>query len=307
MALPHTQAHAQKTWTATDAAAFLSPPEESDHKYSRGVLALRTGSTSYPGAAVLGAEAAWRTGLGLVQFVPQLGDSVSPHGLPTPAAAVIAARPETVVTAAPERADAWLIGSGTDPRSRTPAETAALTALLSGDAPVVVDAGALTLLASRAGGSTTHAPAIMTPHTGEFRALWEELKLRQPATAAAATIELARQLQTTVTLKGAVTLIASPEGLLLSAGPATPWLATAGTGDVLAGIMGALTATHAATVRTSPSLLAKLGATAAVLHDVAARIATRETAKGGSARPITAGDVARAIPAAVALVRSLTD
>lgn len=301
------------SWDTQRAAEHLLIPGPESDKYRRGVLGLRTGSTRYPGAAVLGAEAAWRTGIGLLRFVPAVGDSPSAGGLPSPAAAVLAARPETVFAAAVDAAapcDAWVVGSGTDPALRSFAEEESLLRLLGGAAPVVVDAGAIDLLRH----GSPAAPVIATPHRGEFLSLWrasglgaspldwpEDRAVLPSATAlhrAAAT--LAKQLGITVLLKGSVTIVATPGGFAASCGPATPWLATAGTGDVLAGILGALLATHAAAVREDPELLGALGASAAVLHDAAARLASG----GDAGRPITALDVAHAIPAAVAALRA---
>ncbi|KUF06585.1 ADP/ATP-dependent (S)-NAD(P)H-hydrate dehydratase [Leucobacter sp. G161] len=293
------------TWTAGDAEGFLAAPGRDTHKYSRGVLGLRTGSAAYPGAAVLGAEAAWRTGIGLVQFSPQLEDAEPAFGLPSPAAAVLARRPETVVSEVTGRCDAWLIGSGTDPRLRTAAEQAALEALLSERNPVVIDAGALDLGAVRSTERRRTAPAILTPHAGEFAALWNALEAPRPTSNADAAADLARRLDATVLLKGSITIAAAPDGTILRVGPATPWLAAAGTGDVLAGILGALTASHADAVRANPALLAELGATAALVHDAAARIAANDPhgPHSTSGTPITALDVAGAIPAAVGRLR----
>lgn len=294
----HTRQGEPASWSAVDAAEFLTRPTTDDHKYSRGVLGLRTGSSAYPGAAVLGAEAAWRAGAGLVRFVPQRGDAPPPFGLPTPAAAVLAARPETVISWGGDPCDAWLLGSGTSAQRRSTAERQALVALLAGQAPVVADAGAIDRELLRAAGDR-RAPTIITPHAGEFARLWESLGQRpRPTRDADAAAELAAHLDITVLLKGSVTIAASPSGELFESGPATPWLATAGTGDVLAGILGALVAAHASAVRLDPELLAQLGATAALLHDVAARIASGDDAQPASGRPVTALDVARAIPAA---------
>ncbi|MBP6686028.1 MAG: NAD(P)H-hydrate dehydratase [Leucobacter sp.] len=293
------------TLTAASAARFLTVPDRGAHKYSRGVLGLRTGSTAYPGAAVLGAEAAWRTGIGLVQFFPQLGDDEPAFGLPSPAAAVLAQRPETVVSHAPGRCDAWLIGSGTDGSSRAVAEQTALKALMEGAAPIVIDAGALDLSILRATGRCRTAPVVLTPHAGEFASIWEALGARRPPADSTAATELARSLDATVLLKGSVTIAAAPDGSIFRVGPATPWLATAGTGDVLAGILGALAASHAGAVREDPALLAELGATAALIHDSAARIAAGDPRRTeyAAGRPITALDVARTIPAAVEQLR----
>lgn len=292
-----------RQWTADDAVPLLRVPAADDHKYSRGALGVRTGSSQYPGAAVLTAEAAWRTGIGLVTFVSPQNDAPSRHGLPSPAAAVLARRPETVfaddIATAVARCDAWVIGSGTDAATRSPAEHEALLQILAGAAPVVVDAGAIELTRRSPG-----APVIVTPHMGEFTSLWQAAGLRselsltsdaQPLVRAAAAHTLARSLGITVLLKGSITTVASPHtDEVIQVGPATPWLATAGTGDVLAGVLGALVASHAAAVHAEPRLLAALGATAALLHDLAARIA------GG---PCTALDVAAALPQAIASLR----
>lgn len=296
-------------WGAAEASALLGAPDAHAHKYSRGVLGLRTGSAAYPGAAVLGAEAAWRTGAGLVRFVPQQDDAAPQQGLPSAAAAVLAARPETVFsrdfTEDRARCDAWVLGSGTDPAARSAAETAALATLLADWSVIVADAGALDLL----GGTPLHAPLIATPHLGEFRELWHaadlgELQDSTEQERHKSAVMLAQQLQITVLLKGSRTIVAAPDGFALVCGPATPWLATAGTGDVLAGVLGALAAAHGAEVSADSHMLAKLGATAAVLHDRAARIASGDVAANGAGHPITALDVAHALGTAFAQIRA---
>ncbi|MCB1273290.1 MAG: NAD(P)H-hydrate dehydratase [Leucobacter sp.] len=285
-------------WSPAQAAACIATPAASSDKYRRGVLGVRTGSAEYPGAAVLGVEAAWRAGVGMVRYVPPLGDALPGLGLPAPAAAVLAARPETVFAggdaARAARCDAWLTGSGTDPASRSFVEREALHALFAGDAPLVVDAGALPELADPA--ARIHAPTAITPHAGEFLGLWRAAGLGESAPDAAdAAPALAERLGATVLLKGSVSTVATPGGFTAAVGPATPWLATAGTGDVLAGILGALAATHAGALRDDPESFGPLAASAALLHDLAARHASR----GGRA-PIVALDVALALPAVIA-------
>ncbi|WP_024356053.1 ADP-dependent NAD(P)H-hydrate dehydratase [Leucobacter chironomi] len=312
-------------WSREHAAEWLCRPGARDNKYRRGVLGVRTGSAQYPGAAVLGVSAAWRTGVGLLRYVPPLDDDASPHGLPSPAAAVLAAHPETVFGEPGSRAcDAWVLGSGTDPADRSSAEQSALRQLRRGSAPLVIDAGALDLAVtaetdadSTAASLPGGAPAILTPHGGEFERLWRAAGLGElpddwaPRSGdadddiaqigrARAASRLAERLGTTVLLKGSLTVCAAPDGQILRVGPATPWLATAGTGDVLAGILGALVAAHAEQVRESPAVLGRLGATAALLHDTAARIASGDAEARAAGRPITALDVADAIPEAFA-------
>lgn len=311
-------------WSAAEAAAYLSVPGPDSHKYNRGVLGLRTGSSRYPGAAVLGAEAAWRTGIGLVRYFTPLGDPSPAFGLPSPAAAILAIRPETVFSSDDiedrQRCDAWLIGSGTAPDARSADESEALLALLAGSAPVVVDAGALDLVQAARAASRLTAPVIITPHLGEFRQLWvsawpEGAAPNMPAPdpppesgaemplRARATQILATHLGVTVLLKGSRSIAASPTGSVLAHGPATPWLATAGTGDVLAGILGALVATHAAQIREDPELLSKIAVTAAMLHDTAARIASGDTGACGQGTPVAALDVAQSLSQAFLRLR----
>lgn len=150
-----------REWTRGDTARLFRVPTADDDKYARGVVALRTGSPAYPGAAVLGVEAAWRAGAGFVRYI----------GAERVADAVLARRPETVTGADTGRArvDAWVIGSGTDPTHRSAAETTALRDILTGPAAVVIDAGALDL----AEGTT--APFLVTPHAREFARLREGL------------------------------------------------------------------------------------------------------------------------------------
>ena len=288
-------AGAVRPWSHGRTRALLRAPSAESDKRSRGVVALRTGSDAYPGAAVLGVEGAWRAGCGYVRYV----------GPRRAADLVLARRPETVTTepgSEAVRAQAWVIGSGTDAAARTAPETAALRALLAGADPVVVDAGALDLLPGAG------APVIATPHAGEFARLRASLglgglvadALRDPAARAEAVHETAEALGGAVLLKGATTLVADGTGVI-SVEAGSPWLATAGTGDVLAGVIGALVAADRAA--DGGTALAELAAAAAWLHGLAGRIASG-TSAGGSGRPIVALEVADALPAAFALVRN---
>ncbi len=277
-------------WSAADAARSLRAPGDADDKYSRGVVGIRTGSDLYPGAAVLGVEAAWRTGVGMVRYL----------GARRAEDLVLARRPETVT--APGRVQAWVLGSGTDAASRTAAQTDELRRILRGTQPVVVDAGALDL----APGAS--APRIVTPHAREHDALRARLGL-DPAPAdadlavrAAAAAETAAALGCVVLLKGAVTLVADPDATVRQVVAGTGWLATAGTGDVLAGTIGAVLsgvaagAESAGTDTSDAALLADAAATGAWLHGFAARAAVAAHSGG----PITALDVAEQLPYAVA-------
>ena len=283
-------------WTAEHAAGVLRMPTASDDKYSRGVLGVRTGSERYPGAAVLGVEAAHRTGLGMVRYL----------GPERPTALVLARRPETVT--ADGRVQAWLIGSGTDASERRAAETRARRDLLAGEVPVVVDAGALDLVADAPGGAPWRAPVVVTPHDRELARLRDAaglpaVDLTGPGVdRTAAAVDTARALGVTVLLKGARTVVATPAGVARTVTSPTPWLATAGTGDVLGGILGALVAGAAGAAETADATgaldveaLGALAATAALVHGRAAAAASAARAGG----PITALDVAEAVASVI--------
>jgi hydroxyethylthiazole kinase-like uncharacterized protein yjeF len=269
-----------RSWTAEDAGIWISAPIDSDDKYSRGVLGVVTGSDLYPGAAVLGVEAAVRTGVGMVRYV----GAAHPTGL------VLQRRPEVVT--ARGRVQAWLIGSGMDATARPEDDATRLRAALADEVPFVIDAGALDLAGSAAG------PVIITPHFRELANALEGMPGAPTADAIAAdprgwAVRASEMLQLTVLLKGHTTYIADPSGIRLSvtAGPA--WLATAGSGDVLGGVLGALVATHARAIAADRSALAMLAATAAFVHG---RAGERASAGG----PIAALDIAEAIPPVIA-------
>ncbi|GIT81095.1 hypothetical protein LLS1_27640 [Leifsonia sp. LS1] len=273
-----------RQWGEADSAGWIAVPGEDSDKYSRGVLGVVTGSDRYPGAAVLGVEAAARTGVGMVRYL----------GAPRPAEEVLRRRPETV--SAGGRVQAWLIGSGMDASARPSDDLLRLRAALADGTPVVVDAGALDLVRSAS------APVVVTPHYRELAGMLaaradddsDAVTAAEIAADPAAWAErAARSLGVTVLLKGHTTHIAVPSGsrYTVSAGPA--WLATAGSGDVLGGILGALLATHADEIGSGGhEALAALAATAAWVHGRAG-----ERASDGG--PIAALDIAEAVPAVI--------
>lgn len=269
-------------WSAADAAQWVAEPRLDDDKYRRGVLGVLTGSTEFPGAAVLGVEAAHRTGVGMVRYI----------GPRTVRSAVLARRPETVT--ADGRVQAWLLGSGIDASKRTFVLSGELQHALAGRVPVVLDAGALDLV----GGHT--APTVITPHARELAGLLTKLEINATADevradAAGWARRAADELHVTVLLKGAVTHVCDPYGTALRVTAPTTWLATAGTGDVLGGVLGALAATHHDAIMADAAAFAHLSATAALLHGAAALRASERVGGG----PITALDVAEALPQSV--------
>ncbi|MFC0681092.1 NAD(P)H-hydrate dehydratase [Lysobacter korlensis] len=259
---------------AEEAAELIAVPDEGDDKYSRGVLGVMTGSAQYPGAAVLGVEAALRTGVGMVRYVgPESAKQL-----------VLARRPEAV--SGRGRVQAWLVGSGMDAESRTGDETALLRDALREDLPAVIDAGALDLVGDAAG------PVVITPHYGELARLLGAERADIAADPARFASRAAEQLGVTVLLKGFVTHVAG-DGVLLKARSATPWLATAGSGDALGGVLGALLATHSDQILADRAVLPRLAAAAAVIHGIAGDRASN----GG---PVTVLDLAAALPATIA-------
>lgn len=266
-------------WTAENAAEWIAAPGAADNKYTRGVLGVLTGSPDYPGAAVLGVEAAHRTGVGMVRYS-------GPRGLRQ---AVLARRPETVTTSG--RVQAWLVGSGIDQNSRSFVVIGDLERALADRVPVVLDAGALDLV------GTHTAPTVITPHARELAALLTAREI--PATAeevaadpAAWAERAAKELGVAVLLKGAVTHVCDPDRDRYTVTAPTHWLATAGSGDVLGGILGALIATHHARLATDAEAITALAATAAWVQGEAARRASAEVGGG----PVTALDIAEAVP-----------
>ncbi|MGR0320180.1 ADP-dependent NAD(P)H-hydrate dehydratase [Agromyces sp. ZXT2-3] len=271
-----------REWTADDASEWLSAPGAADDKYRRGVLGVITGSSDYPGAAVLGVEAAHRTGVGMVRFT-------GPRAVRQ---AVLAARPETVAVAG--RVQAWLLGSGMDSANRSFMLAGELQHALASGLPTVLDAGGLDLVGTHVG------PTVITPHSRELAKLLHDRDIActveeidaDPARWAEQT---AHRLQVAVLLKGAVTHVCDPEGTRLTVTASTHWLASAGTGDVLGGIIGALAATHHERLARDASAITHLAATAGFIHSEAARRAS-DVWDGG---PVTALDVAHAVPAVV--------
>ncbi len=242
-----------------DVRRLLPRPASTAHKYTRGVVGVRAGSAQYPGAARLAVSGAGCGLAGMVRFVGEAAEDVLTH------------HPEVVGEG---RVQAWVVGPGGGDGAGD-----ALTAARADGVPLVVDADALRHIDGPLG-----VPAVLTPHAGELAAMTGvdradvEARPLHHATAAA------RAYDAVVLLKGRHTLVADPAGPVRVTTTGLPWLATAGAGDVLAGVVGALLASGLA-----PYDAASVGSW---LHGAAATLASR----GG---PVTAGDVARALPETV--------
>ncbi len=307
---------------AADIATLLPSPTADSDKYRRGVLGLVSGSERYTGAAVLSAGGAIHGGAGMIRFISA-----------QPAVDVVRQWwPETVITPLPPepaeganrwqhtaakdflgsvgRVQAWTAGPGmgTDDDS-----VELLAAVLATDLPVLVDADGLTILAEHRDLLRRSAPTLITPHAGELSRLTGADRADIEAQRLAHARTAARSLGVTVLLKGSTTVICSPPDSpwarpdrVNSTG--TPWLATAGSGDVLSGLAGSLLAQGL-----NPPDAA---AAAAFLHGVAARRAAAgpgdpgtpgaadEQATALEGAPIGASDVVRALPDAIRAVRA---
>ena len=274
---------AVKKWSAKDAAQCIITPSDLDHKYSRGVLGLITGSAQYPGAAVLTTAAASATGVGMVRF----------HSSSGLAHLVLHSTPSAVVQ--PGKVAAWVVGSGIDSKKYSDFTTwlrhrwFKLIRLQS--VPTVLDAGALSLAGS------LEQPTVITPHSGELATLLTARGVQVTAEAIEGDPKkwvqnAADTLGVTVLLKGATTYVANDE-ILIQLPVATPWLATAGSGDVLAGILGALVATNAIEILNDYNHLANVAASAAFIQNQAA-------VKASAGGPINAEAIITAIPETIA-------
>ena len=251
-------------WKSKDAARCIIIPSELDHKYSRGTLGVITGSAQYPGAAVLTTSAATATGLGALRF----------HSSSGLAHLVLHQSPEVLVQPGP--VTAWLAGSGINSKRFSDITTWLrhrwFVLLDRQSVPTLLDAGALHLAGS------LEQPTLITPHSGELSKLLAqrgviasaELIESNPSEWAMKASEL---LAVTVLLKGSRTVVAQDQ-YLIELPVATPWLATAGSGDVLAGIIGALMATNYIEILNDGKRLADVAATGAFIHNRAALIAS---------------------------------
>ncbi|WP_375497032.1 NAD(P)H-hydrate dehydratase [uncultured Jatrophihabitans sp.] len=239
---------------SADVAALLPTPGGSDDKYTRGVVGLVSGSAAYPGAGVLSTGSAINGGAGMVRYAG------------TAAAAIRAAYPEVVVQEGAQpsalRVQSWVAGPGmgTDDDARD-----LLADVLSTDAPVLVDADGITVLGEHPDLLHGRASAtVLTPHDREFARIADGPSADRLGSARAA----AASLGAVVLLKGDRTIVAAPDGRAWVNPTGTPWLGTAGSGDVLSGLIGSLLAAGL-----EPPLAAAVGA---YVHGVAGQLAAAD-------------------------------
>jgi len=308
---------------SADVAGLLPVPSAESDKYRRGVLGVVAGSDRFTGAAWLAVGAAIHGGAGMVRLV----------SAGRPAAIVRQSWPEAVITVIEDagpgpaqvlrtagRVQAWTAGPGMG----TGDDAAGLLAeVLATDLPVLIDADGLTLVAADHGLLPRRAPTLLTPHAGELSRLLGADRDDVEARRLEYVRRAAAELGATVLLKGSTTVIATaeagpqgPQGTQEDGAPVhvnatgTPWLATAGSGDVLSGLAGSLLAQGLGPVDAA--------ACAAYLHGLAARLAAAGQSGPAGAHdatspdgldvapeaPIGASDVLRALPAAIRSVRA---
>ena len=287
-------------------------PQPAGDKYSSGVVGLCAGSAAYPGAGVLSAA-------GAIAATPSMVRVLGPAELTRD---VVRARPEAVAHSSVRtagRVQALVVGPG---RGTDISAALELEYALRGTQPLVLDADAITLLAASAQlwellrDRASTSPVLLTPHDGEFQRLADALPVPdQEASANDATDRLrttralAAQLNAWVLRKGRLTLIASPDGRLVSVNTGSSWAATPGSGDVLSGILGAFLAEWNAPAaapeakhnEAAQAGLADVFRRAVVVHSWAAQLAAQT--EFGMA-PTSASAIATAIPRALAYFSS---
>ncbi|QZY28566.1 bifunctional ADP-dependent NAD(P)H-hydrate dehydratase/NAD(P)H-hydrate epimerase [Nocardioides coralli] len=239
-----------------DVRRLLPRPQGTDHKYTRGVVGVRAGSATYPGAATLCVAGAMAGPAGMVRCVGEVADAVRQ------------AHPEVVGEG---RVQAWVVGPGGGEGAAAELEAAA-----DDGVPLVVDADALTHVTG-----PLPVPVVLTPHAGELAAMTGVARADVEARPLAHARAAAERFGAVVLLKGRHTLVAEPGRPVRVTTTGVPWLATAGAGDVLAGLIGSLLAAGL------PAYDA--ASVGSWVHGAAATLASR----GG---PLTAGLVAETLP-----------
>lgn len=317
-----------KSVNCKQAAGVMRFPSNSDSKYSRGTVALAVGSDKYPGAAVLCANGAILSGAGYVRY----------YGSERCSNMVLISRPETVLGAG--KADAWVVGSGVaDIENDFRREficSLICSKTVQTDSYVAINAGALPIFAqsvaqnakkhsdfdsdigksdSKPDNKPDNGRFVITPHCGEAAKIFAQFGIdvsheqisAQPVDYAT---KLSNLLGCCVILKGGQTVIAH-ERDVFKITCSTHWLATAGTGDVLAGIAGTILAQNAQALRSGSLSLAQAASAAVWIHSVAGSIAANDeialhktglipdSGNLSSGHPISAMDVAEHIGRAV--------
>ncbi|WP_367134915.1 NAD(P)H-hydrate dehydratase [Saccharothrix sp. HUAS TT1] len=258
-----------------DVGAAWPVPGPGDDKYTQGVTGVAAGSATYPGAAVLATGAALLSTSGLVRYAGAAAEDVR------------ARWPEAICTGSitdAGRVQAWVVGPGLGTGLGS---EAVLRTVLEAGVPVCADADAITMLANNPDlwdARDPDTPLVLTPHDREYERLAGPVGVDRVAAAR----RLSERFNAVVLLKGHATVIAGPDGRVLVNRAGSSWAATAGSGDVLSGVLGSLLAAGL-----DPVLAA---ACAAKLHALAATLAA-------DGAPIPATSLLSAIPTAIRTTR----
>lgn len=273
-------------------------PGPTDDKYTQGVTGIAAGSATYPGAAVLATGAAVMATSGMVRYAGSAADDVR------------ARWPEVVATgsvADAGRVQAWVVGPGLGTGA---AGREVLSAVLHDGVPACVDADGITLLATNPelwDARDPDAAIVLTPHDREFARIAEPLGITLGTDRIAAARELAKRTSSVVLLKGNSTVVADPDGRVLVNQARSAWLATAGSGDVLAGLIGALLASGLdawLAAGCAAWVHERAGSLAAGGGGLAAPAARRAVGVGTIPVPTSASRILAAIPDAIRLARA---
>jgi hydroxyethylthiazole kinase-like uncharacterized protein yjeF len=255
-------------------------PSVEQDKYSRGVLGVITGSRRYPGAAVLTTKAAQKTGVGMIRFCSKIKQVNY---------LVLEKNPETVTQQG--QVQAWLLGSGITTNGDNFFTRRKLKNAINQALPQVLDAGALYLAGKQI------SPTIITPHYQELARLFENNSIKVSVTDIRKDPEkwakkAAQEFGLTVLLKGNLSVITDGKKVV-KIKSMTTFLATAGTGDVLAGILAALVATNYLSLRNKTISLIDIAHCACLIHQYAAL----EASSGG---PMSASMIIEKISSTIA-------
>jgi NAD(P)H-hydrate epimerase len=288
---------------AADVAPHVPPRPRGAHKGRYGHLLVVAGSLGKTGAAALTARAAMRSGVGLVTaatpasqqpIVAGLVLEAMTEALPETGARSVASKARDAIAELAASRDAVAIGPGLG----LDADTQALVHDVVRDLPqtMVIDADALTALAGRPEILTTAAgPRCLTPHPGEMARLLETTVARVEQDRIGAAQNLACTRRVPVVLKGALSVIADPEGRIYLNPTGNPGMASGGTGDVLTGIVGAFLARGAA-----PVTALQVGV---YLHGLAGDLAAARLGE----EALVASDIIAALPDAFRELQKLRD
>jgi hydroxyethylthiazole kinase-like uncharacterized protein yjeF len=279
---------ASKAIDATLLRTWPLPVPGGGDKNARGSVFVVAGAPQMPGAAVLCATATLRSGAGKLQIGTCA--SVAPHvatAVPeslvvafeeTASGAIALSNVKTIVERA-NRADALVIGPGMVDEAATAALIAAVACEL--DVAAVIDAAALACFSDRADAiARLHGRAVLTPHAGEMASMLACGRDAVESDPSSYAVDAARRFNAVVALKGETTYIAEPNGALYRNEHGNVGLATSGSGDVLAGVIGGLLA------RGAPPLAA--AAWGVYLHARAGDVLARRTGFGFLARELSA-------------------